>query len=119
MGEMNRHFTQAGSEGVDWTALLSTGHIVGKCKRERKSKPHCTGLYGCVAVWTILIASLTVLGLCVASTDPYSLYRAEFFEKLTVPHLVKFPALPCLHEPATCPYHGPDEASPCPAILFL
>jgi len=66
-----------------------------------------------------LMVSLTVLGLCVASTDPYSLYRAEFCDKLTVLDLVKFPALPCLHEPATCPYHGPDESSPCPAILFL
>jgi hypothetical protein len=71
-----------------------------------------------VAVWTILIASLTVLGLCVASTDSYSLYRAEFFEKLTFPHLVKFPTLPHLHEPATCPYRGPDESSPWPSSFF-
>jgi len=38
--------TQAGSEGVEWIALLSTGHVVRKCQREMKSKPLCTGLYG-------------------------------------------------------------------------
>jgi hypothetical protein len=64
MVETNRHFTQAGSEGVDWIALLLMGHVVGKCKRERKSKPLCPGLYGCVAVRTILIASLSAGIMC-------------------------------------------------------